>query len=142
MSVVRTREQVPQIAPGRAAADRRPVSFPTARQAATPGGITAGDILRILRKRKKLIIVSVVLLTIMAFVATLLWRIYKPYYTAVAYLGINPLQRSAFGTEQTEFTEVRTVGLKVAHARMLKREEGKPTGHWKRGSLPAGRGPR
>ncbi len=122
MSVVRTREQIPQIAPGRVPADRRPASFATARQSAAPGGITAADILRILRKRKRLIIGLIVLFTMMAFVVTLLWRIYKPYYTAVAYLGINPLQPGAFSTQQGQFVEVRAAGLKAAHARMLKRE--------------------
>ena len=123
MSVIPTREQVPQIVPRRAGVERPPVGIAPAGQAAAPGGgITARDILRILRKRKWTIISFVVMFTAIAFVVTLLWRRFAPEYTAVAHLGVNPLQQDAFATGQVEFAEARVGGLKAAHAQMIGRE--------------------
>ncbi len=123
MSVIPTREQVPQIVPRRAGVERLPVGIAPAGQAAAPGGgITARDILRILQKRKWMIISFVVMFTAIAFVVTLLWRRFAPEYTAMAHLGVNPMERGAFGTGQPQFAEVRVGGLKAAHAQMIKRE--------------------
>ena len=122
MSVIPTREQVPQIVRSSTGTERPAAGAAAFRPATLPGGITGRDILRILHKRKWLIISLVTLSTAIAFVVTVLWRRYAPEYTAVAHLGVNPLQQSPYDTAQTEFAEVRVAGLKAAHAQMIKRE--------------------
>ena len=90
-------------------------------------------VLRIFGQRKWLIVRCVVLFTVITFVVTLAGcevapghtaaqRVHAPRYTAVAYLGVNPLQRSAFDTDQGQFAEAHAIGLKAAHAQMIKRE--------------------
>jgi len=84
MTNLQTRERLVNIIPGAGA----PVRRPPALQPAPGGGLTGRDVLRILRRRKWLIIVSVVVFFIVAFVGTWFWLEYAPRYTASAYLGV------------------------------------------------------
>ena len=85
MSMIPTREQIPQIS-------RAPGAIGFARMAAPSGGpgMTAQDVLRIIRKRKWLIILSVLICVAVASAVTQLWLMYSPLYTAKAYLGVSP----------------------------------------------------
>jgi len=53
-------------------------------------GITGKDMLRAIRRRIWVIIVSVVATTSLAVVGSYLWEQYLPLYTANAYLAIVP----------------------------------------------------
>jgi len=90
MSVVPTHDSVPQLA-------RSGRMIPPQRggpgQAAAVG-LTGRDVMRIVLKRKWLIILSVAIATGIAIGATILWLIYKPFYTAEAYLQVNPPKAS------------------------------------------------
>jgi len=52
--------------------------------------VTPQDILRILRKRKWMIIITATVIAAVVFVATLLWYLYWPLYTAAAQLQVTP----------------------------------------------------
>ncbi len=86
MSVIHTREQVPQIIPAGAARMRRSPVRPAAQEA----GMSGRDILRILRKRKWLIIFSLVICVSLSIAATLLLLEYRPSYTSTAVLKVRP----------------------------------------------------
>jgi len=64
------------------------------------GGLTGRDILQILRKRKWFITVWVVALTVLSGVATLLWSMYSPLYTAEALLEVVPPKTSELTTSR------------------------------------------
>jgi capsular exopolysaccharide synthesis family protein len=51
-------------------------------------GLTPVDILKILRKRKWMIILSTLIALVVATVGTLVWRTYWPFYTAWSLLGV------------------------------------------------------
>jgi capsular exopolysaccharide synthesis family protein len=57
---------------------------------APPGGVglTPADIMKILRKRKWMIILSVLIAATVTAVVTLVWSIFWPFYTAWALLGV------------------------------------------------------
>ena len=59
------------------------------------GGMTGRDVVRIFLKHKWLIILSILIGTGIACGATILWLLYAPFYTAEAYLQINPPKPSA-----------------------------------------------
>ncbi|MBN1943318.1 MAG: polysaccharide biosynthesis tyrosine autokinase [Phycisphaerae bacterium] len=96
MSLVPTRKETPQIVPaGRgvplSAGPRAP--GPSA-PAGGGAGITGKDILRMLRRRKWMIILSVFIFTVAAGVSTWLWLMYAPLYTSSAFLKVNPPKAS------------------------------------------------
>ncbi|MGB2819877.1 MAG: polysaccharide biosynthesis tyrosine autokinase [Phycisphaerae bacterium] len=86
MSVIHTREQAPQIIPVGAGRARRPMARPAAQEA----GLSGRDVLKILRKRKWLIIVSLVVCISLSIAATLLLLEYRPSYTSLAVLKVRP----------------------------------------------------
>jgi len=57
-------------------------------------GVTARDMWRVIRKRKWMIMLSVLTLTVIAAAGTGLWLFFAPWYTATAYLGVNPERQS------------------------------------------------
>jgi len=81
MSTIPTRSQAPSIV----RQGRMPLQGP-----ARPAGaaLTGKDVVRILRKRKLLIALSVAIVTTAAAVATLLWGFIAPLYTAEALLAV------------------------------------------------------
>ena len=93
MSVISTRDQVPQLA--------RPVPAGVAAWSrgapASTTGWTGRDLLRILRKRKWLIVLCVALSTALSAGVTALWLFYSPWYTAVARLAVSTEDTSVFG---------------------------------------------
>jgi len=90
MTVVPTRDEVPRPVhrpslPGR----RGPAVGPGSPGRSTSGGLTGRDIWRMIRKHLVLIIISVVACTFCFGVATLLWGLYAPYYTATALMRVS-----------------------------------------------------
>ncbi len=84
MTILSTREQPTQITrhtgpPVRARLDAR----------AGGGGFTGKDFLRVLRKRIWLVLLCLLVFTGLAGVATQLWLVYAPQYTATAYLTVS-----------------------------------------------------
>ena len=90
MSVIPTREQSPQIMRVTGAL-ARPMG-PQLNAPRPQGGMTGQDVLRIIRKRKWLIILSVVIALSVTCVVTFLWLKYAPQYTTVAHLRVQPSQ--------------------------------------------------
>ncbi|MBN1555155.1 MAG: polysaccharide biosynthesis tyrosine autokinase [Phycisphaerae bacterium] len=90
MSLVPTRRETPQIHRIDRSAPIAPASRPSG--SSTPGGagITGKDIIRMLRRRKWMIILSVSIFTAASVVSTWLWLKYAPLYTASAFLKVNP----------------------------------------------------
>lgn len=84
MSVISTRDHVPQIA--------RPAGGLSLPRAAAPpaAGMTGQDVLRVIRKRKWLIVISLLVAGAASVGVTALWWMYYPLYTASAYLRVNP----------------------------------------------------
>jgi len=87
-ALVPTREQAPQIV--RAAPPARSAAPATS----STGGLTGRDLLRILRKRKWMIILSVVICLVLTGLGTGLWQVYSPLYTAEALLQVTPEETS------------------------------------------------
>jgi len=95
MTATSTREQVPKIVPaGAASPEPRPAPAPKAGAPQSSSGLTGRDILQILRKRKWFILFWVVLFTVLTAVATLVWAMYAPLYTAEALLEVTPPKAS------------------------------------------------
>jgi len=95
MTVVPTREQPPQVvrtaAPGGAA--RRPFFAGPGGPHAAAGpvaGLTGRDALRIIRKRKWMILLSLTICVGLASGATVLWLMYAPLYTSAALMEVRP----------------------------------------------------
>jgi len=86
MSVIQTRERAPQIIRAGAVRPRGP----TARPAVPETGMTGRDVLRIIRKRKWLIIFSLVICIGLSIAALLLLLEYWPSYTATAVMKVRP----------------------------------------------------
>ena len=116
MTGLPTRDQTPQIAgepgarrgPGRAASSAR-------------GGVSGHDVIRILRRRKWLLGLSIVIGGAIAFVSTLLWSRYAPIYTASAIIGVNPPSTSPLtGTEQL-YGAADMERIKNSHVQLVKR---------------------
>ncbi len=115
MSVIPTRETTPQII-------RAGTSMPTTRRVAgaPPGqpelGLSGRDVLRILRKRKWLLILSLVICCGAAVLAQLLWERYAPFYTSTALLEVRPEVHTAIqvqrGVPTAAWTEAE--GMKYA----------------------------
>lgn len=115
MSVLPTREQVPQLVRGATLPRGRPA-------AASAGGMTGRDFFRILRKRKWLIIFSVISWLVIAAAATLLWLLYAPLWKATALVGVNPPQASGLGPVNPLVGRDIMDRLTTSQAQLVKRE--------------------
>lgn len=103
MSVIQTREIAPHVV--RVGAPRpggRPMPGDARQQ---DSGLSGRDILRILRKRKWLIIISLVLCIGLSIGATMLWLMYAPYYTATARLEVQQVKESGVKAERGIYTK-------------------------------------
>ncbi len=87
MSVVRTRDQSPQLA--------RPIGRPTRPPAGAPG-LSPKDILRIIRKRKWLILITWATTASVVLMGTLLWQMTAPLFTCRALLRVSPTEPVLF----------------------------------------------
>jgi len=100
-----------------------PPKRPTAPGAsAGSGGMTGRDVFRILRKRKWMIILTVTLVVAATAVGTWLWWQYAPFYTAEAYLKINPPTSSPFRLGEGSFGP-EAERIKLTHVRLIKTEK-------------------
>ena len=106
MSMLPTKEQMPQMVQGS-------LAYATAAPAAPQGGsgLTGRDILRIIRRRKWWIIVSVMVSTIISVMGTAAWIYFAPRYEAYAFLRVQlpktsviNLQRQMFVAEEMNRT--------------------------------------
>lgn len=88
MSVKQTREPASQIV----RAQTRPGRSPQA----PVSGFTARDFMKVLRKRKLMIILSVVISVAIVGMVTLAWLVFAPSYTAWAYLEVSPPSSTVF----------------------------------------------
>ena len=90
MSAIPTRERTPMIVRAGAVPPRRPAAaaIPPPPAARTESGMSGRDVVRVLRKRKWLILFSLVLCIGASVVATLLWLRYSPMYTSAALLEV------------------------------------------------------
>lgn len=89
MSLVPKREEVSHIVHRPGAPGRSPV-VPAPRPHAGGTGFTGKDFLQILRKRKWMIIISLVIFTLASGVTAFVWLQIAPRYTASALLHVNP----------------------------------------------------
>ncbi len=78
--------------------------------------------LRIVGWRMAIILGCVAMATVITFVVTLAQDFYAPRYTAVAYLGINPMKKGTLRAGQPESAEAYLAALKATHAEMIKGE--------------------
>jgi len=115
MSALPTRDEPPRIVRRAGGPRRTLISLPDV-------GVTGRDILLILRKRKWMILLTVAIVLGVTFVGTLLWWQYAPFYTAVAFLEVNPPQRG--GLQITPGTIGRDIEQrKATHVRMIRTEQ-------------------
>jgi capsular exopolysaccharide synthesis family protein len=116
MSVISTREEAPQIV--------RAAVSPRLRSAApTGGGMTGRDILRILRKRKWLIVLSVLGFAALAALGTYVWMVNWPLYTAEAFLMVNPPQGAEVGGGATMYPREIMDRVVMTQVRFMSRSE-------------------
>ena len=87
MSLVPKREEVPHIVHRTGVPGRSPMTHVS--RGGGPG-FTGRDFLRILRKRKWMIIISLVIFTLVSGVTAFVWLQVAPRYTALALLQVNP----------------------------------------------------
>ena len=108
-SVLGTHSQVPQISRPGGPMPVRSVA------GASAMGITGKDMLRAIRRRMWVIIVSVLTTTSLAVVGSYLWEQYLPFYTADAYLAIVPPKATAMtaSLEQTPRDIMERMGNKL-----------------------------
>ncbi len=93
MDIIPTRDQVPQVSRAPRALGPRAGAQAFRAPAGATAGITGKDIFRILRKRVWLIIITMLLVWGVTFVVTLLWWLYAPMYTAIAFLEVSAPKR-------------------------------------------------
>jgi capsular exopolysaccharide synthesis family protein len=84
MSVIATRDQVPQL----------PRPGGPARPPQAQSGFSGRDLLRVLRRHKWFIVVSLAVFVVLAGAATYVWRLYAPLFQAEGLLVVNPPQSS------------------------------------------------
>ena len=120
MTVIPTRDRMPQIArvPGALA----PRMFPGA-AAPVGAGMTSSDILRILRRRKLLIMLCTVIVTVAVGAGTLVWRLFMPFYTASAYLEVGAPKASELQVGPPSQPREVMDTIKMSHARLVTVEE-------------------
>ena len=100
--------------------------------APAPAGMTGRDILRILRKRRWMILISVAGSAVLSFLVTLLWLRYAPSYTARASLAVNPpsngllnASEGILGTEIERIKQDHVKDIKDVKRQSLLREAAK-----------------
>ncbi|MFW6132596.1 MAG: polysaccharide biosynthesis tyrosine autokinase [Planctomycetota bacterium] len=113
--LVPTREQATRIV--------RQAPAPTRSQAGSGSGLTGRDLVRILRKRIWLIVISVVVCLAIAAIGTMLWLFYAPLYTATALLGVTPPQVSELNPQGGTASPQYLQRLTVDRAQMASRPE-------------------
>ncbi len=116
MSVVPTREQVPQITrPG-------PSSSPGGGAAGAAGaGLSVKDILKIIRKRWKPPVFSLIIIMLLTIGGTIFWIHTAPIYAASALLEVQPPARSSMEAPIMYGTDIMDQ-LKMSAAQMIKSE--------------------
>jgi len=118
MSVIPTRNQVPHVTGPLATVQRALASAQVSR-----AGISGRDVFRIIRKRKWLIILSVLIVAAVFFVGTLLWWSYIPIYKADAFLKVVAPTGSGLETRVSLYGRDIMDRQTRRYAQMVKRDE-------------------
>ena len=114
MTVITTRDQVPQIA--------RPMPMaPRAAGASAAGGLTGKDFLRILQKRKWMILITLLSVIALTVLGTLAWQLYAPLFTAEALIEVNPPKATPWG-DPTMYPQEIMDRQAMQLARLIERE--------------------
>lgn len=100
MTHIQTREHAPRLAP-----TGRPLG-PRPGPAHAHGGLTARDLTKALRRRKWTIILTSLIILAITVVATLLWSMYAPIYSTVAYIRLTPPMLTALQNAPTQSAEL------------------------------------
>jgi capsular exopolysaccharide synthesis family protein len=87
-----------------------------------PAGMTPGDIMRILRKRMWIIILSTLIMSALAAVGTFLWLRFSPSYTAQAYLQVDAPKSDALTSTTFMYPKEIMDRIKMTHAKMVTNE--------------------
>ncbi len=115
MTVIPTRDRVPQLTPGGS------VQRATARAGApVHAGMTGRDVLRILRRRKWWIILPTLIAVALTAVATLVWMLNWPLYTAQALLRVEIPRETALMIQNRIQSRDIMDRLKMDHANLIK----------------------
>jgi capsular exopolysaccharide synthesis family protein len=117
MSVIATRDKVPQIAPPGGLIPFRP-TMPTA----PVGGLTPADILRILRKRMWIIILSTLIVSALAAAATFIWLRMWPFFTARALLEVEAPKTTELNIQTQLYPKEIMDRIKMSHAKLVATE--------------------
>lgn len=115
MSVMQTKEITPQIV--RLGAGRVPGRGAAGPQAES--GLSGRDILRVLRKRKWLIILTELIFVSLAVGATLIWLNYAPLYTADALLEVRPEVNTAMQPDRSYYPTTMLEVLATKYASLV-----------------------
>lgn len=113
MTVMPTRDRVPQIAPGVPIARALPLA------ASAGAGLTPTDVLRILRKRKWLIILLTLIALAVVSILTAVWQMTWPFYRAEALLGVEVPREVALAVTPTMVPKDVMEREKMSHARLV-----------------------
>ncbi|MGA2265329.1 MAG: polysaccharide biosynthesis tyrosine autokinase [Phycisphaerae bacterium] len=113
MSVVSTRDRVPQITAG------GPMGRPGFMAPSGGAGLTPADIMKIVRKRKWLITLSVLIAAAIAAVVTLVWSMFWPFYTAWALLNVEMPKTVALAVSQQLVPKDVMDREKMSHAKLV-----------------------
>ena len=98
MDIIPTRDQAPQISRTQRAMGIHPGTAAIRATSGAAGGITGKDMLRVLRKRMWMIILTTSIVLVVTVAATPVWRQYWPLFTAKAVLSVRPPITTAIGT--------------------------------------------
>lgn len=114
MTILTTHEQVPQIS--------RPGPMGPSQAAFNQQGISGKEVLQAIRRRKWMIIISVLTMIVVTGVGTFLWGMYAPLYVAEAYLGVNAPKASALVAVSEQSPREVMDRLVSLHSRMVRTE--------------------
>ena len=113
MSTLPTRDEPAKIVRSAGPGARLPIGLPPG------GGVTGRDILLVLRKRKWMIFVTAMIVIGATSIATLLWAQYAPFYTAKAYLAVEPPKGSELSIEPRAQMPADAERHKLTHVQMI-----------------------
>ncbi len=113
MTMAITKDQAPRL-PGSA----RPGVHPTG------AGLAPRDLVRIVRKRIWLILLTFLSTCALVGVGTALWQVYAPQYRAEAYLAVSPPQNNFFSADMSTMISKEVIErYKRSQAQLVKHEE-------------------
>lgn len=113
MSTINVREQTPRILPP-------PARSLGSRPGPAASGMSARDLLKIIRRRKWLIGITLAVVTTLTCVGTYLWSVYAPVYTVQAFIQMTPLVKSVMILSVPSSSEELADRFKKGQASLVK----------------------